>query len=208
MDKKETGKNLIETLDEAEQLQNLEQMIKNGKIIFPLKDKTYRIRKPTYEEQIEVESFRRKKYLEYIKDKSMLRRKDWIKLYKEEKGIDIDQMEGKILQLEAQKEKLEEKLATSSNDADIKALKKEIQELKLKQMDINMEKTDLLSYSIEDQLMIAVNSYYTYVVLEVKKDDKWERAFKTYEEFSKSNDNILVNRAFYYINYLIYNPLI
>lgn len=207
MDKKEIGKNITESIDEAEKLQNLEQMIKNGEIIFPLRDKKYRIRKPTYEEQIEVEGFRRKKYLEFVKDDSMLRRKEWIKIYKN-KGIDIEGMESKVLELEAQKQRLEEKLATSTNDSDIKNLKEEIVQIKEEQMDLHIEKTDLLSYSIEEQLMIAVNSYYTYAVLEIKREDKWVRAFKNYKEFCNCNDNILINRAFYYINYLIYNPVI
>lgn len=208
MDKKELGKNLVKSIEEADKLKNLEEMIKRGEIVFPLRAKVYRIRKPTYEEQLELESFRRKKYLEFIKDPTMLKRDEWIKVYKENGKADIEAMENEILQLDIKKEDLQKRLATSTNESEIKKLEKEIREIELKKMDINMEKTDLLSYSIEDQLMIAANSYYTYLVLEIKKDDKWGRVFIDYKGFCTSTDNVLINKAFYYLNCLIYSPII
>jgi len=89
---------------------------------------------------------------------------------------------------------------------EIEKMKNKILKIKEEQASINIEKTDLLSYSIEDKLLLEVNSYVTYLVLdkEIEKD-KWEKVFKTYAEFMNSEENALINQAFYYINFLIFS---
>ena len=90
---------------------------------------------------------------------------------------------------------------------DIKAIEKiknEITALRRKMWDINVEKTDLLQHSIEDQLLLSVNEYTTYLVLERKEKDKWVKNFDTYEDFQKCTDDDLMTRAFEYISNLIY----
>ena len=208
MDKKENKKaikeDFLKTIVDLEEHAELERILKKNEIIFRIGDKTYRVRKPNYEEQLDIEKFRRKKYLDFFSDDTMLTRKQWMEKYKT-KGIDLLKMDEDIIKLQNEIEALMLRLAKTTNEQDIKKLKEEILKLRNKQVDINIEKTDFLSYSIEDQLMIAVNSYFTYMVLEIKEVDNWKRMFANYKEFSQSNNTALISKAFYYINYLIYD---
>jgi len=200
---------LLKTINDIEGVENAERKVKDNKILFKVAGKVYRVRRPTYEEQMEAEKFRRKKYIEFVNDKTMMFRKQWVKIYKE-KGIDINQMEAEMSTLQAKIELVLLRLAKIQNEKDVKKLRDEVLTLRTKQAEINIEKTDLLSYSIEDQLMITINSYYAYMLLEEqdKENDKWIRVFKTYEDFSNSQDSDLINKTFYHTNYLIYTTRI
>ena len=202
--KEELAEDLLKTLRDIESETEVEKMVKDNKIEFEMDNIVFRVRKPTYEEQSELEKFRRMKYLEYLQDKSMMFRKQWAELYKE-KGIDINDYDKKMFDIQGQIDDLMIRLAQTSNEQDVETLKTDIMKLKSEQAMLNIEKTDFLSYSIEDQLMIAVNSYYTYLVLEVQKEDKWERLFTNYEDFKKSDKSKIINKAFYFVNYLIYS---
>ena len=201
--KEELKKDFLKTMAGLEKAGEVEKMIKDNRIAFRINDVDYRVRKPNHAEQMDIEKFRRKKYLELMDDDSMMFRKQWVEKYKT-KGIDIDAMEKEIVQLQNNVEALLLRLATSTNKKDIEKLKSEIVELKDKQAGLNIEKTDLLSYSIEDQLTIQVNAYYAYSVVEVRKEEKWVKLFKTYEDFANCKDTDLMNKIFYYVNYLIY----
>ena len=93
---------------------------------------------------------------------------------------------------------------TAGTDTSVKLLKDEILKLRDKQYNVSIEKTDLLSHSIEDQLVMFVNSYTTYLVLERSEGDKWAKHFDKYEKFLVSENADLISKAYYYINYLIY----
>jgi len=206
-DRNELAKKLLKDIQMAEEGNTMKEVLKDNQIPFKVKSGTYRVRRPSYNEQLKVEDFRRKKYLELIEDDTMKFRKQWIEIYKK-KNIDIDKMEVDMKAIQEEIEGLMIRLAQTENPTDVTKLETEIVALKEKQLIINIEKTDYLSYSIEDQIMITVNSYYTYIVLEkrIEVDNKitWEKAFKDYESFSNSIDNELINKAYYYINHIIY----
>ena len=203
--KKEQAKELAKTITEIEGENKVENMVKSNKIVFDIDKKNYRVRKPNYKEQEEADTYRRKKYLEYINDNTMLFRKQWIDKYKV-KGKDINAMETKMKSLQAEIETMLLRLVKIGDAKEIEKMKNKILKIKEEQASINIEKTDLLSYSIEDKLLLEVNSYVTYLVLdkEIEKD-KWEKVFKTYAEFMNSEENALINQAFYYINFLIFS---
>lgn len=202
--RKELAKELAKTVGELEQMEEMERIVKNNQIIFKVKDQLYRVRRPNYEEQIELEKFRRKKYFEFLNDKNTLFRKQLVKKLKA-KDIDIEKMEEKIIQLGVKKDNIRFKLATTANKVDVEKLKNEIREIMLEQSSISVEITDLLSYSIETQLTNEANTYYTYLVLEKEtKKGEFDRVFKKYEDFLKSKNMDLINRAFYCANKLIY----
>jgi hypothetical protein len=204
MSKDELKNELASKLMAIEQTQEVEELIKNNQLVFPVDGQNYKVRKLVYAEQMEVEKFRRKKYLEFMNDDQMLFRKQWIEKYLK-KGINIDDMDKKISELQTEIDGLLMRLATTSQNSEVEKLKTEILLLKNKQAEISIEKTDLLMNSIEDQLMIAINSYYAYMALEHEiEKDKWERAFKTYDEFLNSNNQELLNKTFYFVNLLIY----
>ena len=206
LEKEEIKKEFRETMDKLEKTQDVERMIKDNRIHFKVKDVDYKVRKPNYSEQMEIEKFRRKKNLEFMTDDTMLFRKQWVEIYKK-KGIDIDKMGDTMRSLQNKIDSLMLRLAKTQNDKDVEKLKNEIIQLKDEQASINIEKTDLLSSSIEDVLNINVTSYYAYIVLERKEGDNWVKAFATYKDFVNSHDTELLNKCLYNVNYLIYQPL-
>jgi hypothetical protein len=206
--KNEIATEFIKTLGDIEGMTEIEKMVKDNKIPFDIDGIKYRVRQPSFEEQKELEKHRRTKYIEFMNDDSMMFQKQWIEKYKA-KGIDINAMEKKIREKEKEKNQLKIKLAQTSEEKRVDELKKEILALRGEQAELNIEKTDLMSFSIEDQLMLEVNSYYTYLVLEklveVKdKGNQWIRVYKDYDEFSKSKNSTLLHKAFTYVNHLIY----
>ncbi len=217
LNKREIAEKLLKTINELDMGSAVERKIKDNKIIFKVAGKIYRVRRPTYQEQMDSEKFRRTKYVELVNDKSMLFKKQWAKKYKE-KGIDLDKMDIDVIALQNKVESIMLRLAKSQNDKDVKKLRDEIVELRTKQAMLSVEKTDLLSYSIEDQLMIAVNSYYAYLLLEkpaeINEDDKevedgkWIRVFDKYEDFTISQDSDLITKTYRYVSDLIYTPSI
>ena len=204
--KEEIQRELLKTITELEKTSEIEHLLKDNTIVYRVNDIDYRVRKTNYADQLDIEKYRRKKYFELVSDDNMMFKKQWVEKYKG-KGIDIKKMEDDISRLQAEIDSLLLRLATTTSQPDIDTLKKDITGLKGEQIAISVEKTDLLSYSIEDQLQINVNSYYTYVVLEKKENDKWIRVFAEYPDFLKSSNSELINKSFYYVNYIIYNVL-
>jgi len=198
------AKKLLEVLNKIGIDTKLENMVVNNQIKFRIDGIDYRIRKANYEEQLDIENFRRKTYLKFINDDSYLPKEQWIKKYKK-KGIDIKKLERDRIQLQAEIEQKLLQLAKVSDDKVVKDFTREIDELKEKQMNIHIKISDLLSYSLEDQLLNAVNAYYCFKILEkLDKDKKWKRVFSTYKDFMQSDNDELMSQAFYYLNYLIY----
>jgi len=202
--KEEIAKKVSKTLQELSDSVAFENIIKDNKIEFVIKDVQYRVRKPNLCEQEIADKEKNRKYVELINDDNCLFREQWIEKYKS-KGIDIEKMESKIRQLETEIEKILLKLATVSNEADVDLLKSEIEILRNEQIDLTIKKTDLLSYSIEDKLLYHVNTYVTYLVLEKKENDKYTKVFDSFEEFSSSKNSALINKSFYCINLIVYN---
>lgn len=204
-DKETLKKEFLTIMQRLENEKELEEVIKDNKIVFKVEDTKYRVRKPNYDEQTELEKVRREKYLEMLGDDTMKFRKQWITIYKN-KGIDVDKMETEVVTLQTEIDNLLLKMATTTNEEDIEKLRTVITEKKDNQAAINIEKTDLLGYSIEDALMLHATSYYTYLVLEKlePKVNKWSRVFDNYHAFASSIDADLINKAIYNVNYLIY----
>ena len=194
---------LAKEIGELESMTEVENLIKDNEIKFKLADREvqYRIRMPNYEEQRELEKFRRKKYLELIQDESIKFQKEWIEIYKK-KGIDIVAMEEKVVKLGREEEALMLKLAETSQELRVNELKEKILKIRKEISITQVEKTDLLSYSLEDLLMTEISSYIVSLVLEKLENDKYVKVFKDYDECSKSQDSILFNKSFYYSSFL------
>lgn len=204
IEKQKQAEEFAKTLGNLENVDEVENMIKDNIIEFKIKDVKYRVRQLNFDENSQLEKHRRTKYLEYVNDNSMRFHKQWLKLYLA-KGIDIEGMEQKIRDNIKIENKLMLKLAQSADKERVEDLKEQIIKVRTESALINIEKVDLLSFSIEEQLMVAVNSYYTYLSLEQLVDEKWERVYKSFEEFNKSPNTTLTTRAFQYSNALIYH---
>lgn len=201
-DKKVLAKEALQALSEIEDSLKMEQIIKDNKISFEVEGVKYHIRKPNLVEVTEIEEAKRKKYLEFIKDDSYMFRKSWIESYKK-KGIDIAEMESKGKLVKSEMEAAMLRLATATEPKAITELKNEILKLKDEQFGISMQITDLLSYSIEDQINIFSLSYTAFKVLEKEVNKEWVRAFSSYEEFRKDESKV-AQTSLFYISYIVY----
>jgi hypothetical protein len=201
--KAEIAKDALKAIQEIEDQVKVENLIKDNKIEWKDGDKTYRVRKPSFAERQEADGARRKKYLEMITDNTYLFKKQWVELYKN-KGINIGEKEKQIQFYQSDIKTLLLRLATAELPNDVQLLKTEVLKLRAQQITVSMEVTDLLSHCIEDQLMLYVNSYITYLVFEEKDGDNWVRIYKSFDEFQKSSDKCIDN-AFSYMSYLIYS---
>jgi len=191
-------------LAEINDLYEAEQLIVDNKIEFEAKGIYYRVRKPTLAEQQKCNKAKTKKYLELVNNPDFLFKEQWIAKYKE-KDIDIIKIEEGIIESQEDINKLLLRLATTDSDKEVMMLKGEITDAREKQVEFTVRKADLLSYSIEDNLAIFVNSYMTYLVLEKQiEDEKWIIAFNTYEEFENYNDMDLINKTFKHSASLLY----
>ena len=204
----DTKKKITEERDKAIDIMlekdDVESLIKDNKIEFEVKGKLFRVRKPNNDERREAISFKRKKKIEFMKDDSMLPKKQWVKLYKK-KGIDTEEMDKQIKNLVKEMEQLYIKgLKVAKNPQSLETVKKTWSEKKRKLQEIHTEKTELLSDSIEDQLSISFNSYMTYLMLEKNDGGKWTKAFEMYEKFQKCEDLELLGKAYKYMSYIEY----
>jgi len=204
VEKQRMAKEALKAMQEIEDSTRLENIIKDNKIEFKSGDKVYRVRKSTLIEQQEIDTARRKKYVEYMNDDSYLFRKQWIEKYLK-KGIDIKKMEDDIKRIEDEVKQLLLRLAQTSITKEIGELKDQILKLRDEQFSKSIEKTDLLSYCIEEQLNIVANSYTAYLTLERKEQDKWVKHFKDYDEFQNCDNMELINKVFYFMNHLLYS---
>jgi hypothetical protein len=200
VNRNEEVEKLAKEIGELDGSAEIERMIKNNVIEFSIEDTKYRVRTPNYEEQKEMEKFRRRKYLELVQDETIKFQKEWISIYKN-KDIDIEQMEQDIIKLKREEEQKLLKLAETADEKKVNNLKIEIIEIRKKIAEIQVEKTDLLSYSLEDLLQLEISSFMVYVTLEKQESDKWVKNYATYDDCAKDSGT-LFNRAFYYASYL------
>ena len=201
--KKIIAEEAMKAMQEIERETRMENVIKDNKIIFKVEEKEYRLRLPSVSEQEDIDKARRQKYIEIVQDDSYLFRKQWVDIYKK-KGIDIHKMEESIRDKMEDIRKTFLRLAEAQTPKDITNYKDEITKLRDEVQELNIRKTDLMANSIEDQLIIFVNSYTVFTVLERKENDKWVRHFTDYEVYNKSEDWKLLNKAYYYMSYLIF----
>ena len=202
-EKKIIAKEALQALAEIEDTTRMETLVKDNKIEFIIDEKIYRIRKPSFVERSEIDTARRKEYLRLIADDSYFFRKTWIDKYLK-KGIDINAMESKVKGYQGEIEAVLLRLAVAVEPKDVDLLKKEIYSLRDAQFSLSMETTDLLAHSIENQLLVFTNSYTTFVVLEEKVGEEYKKLFESYSDFM-SSDSKVIESAFMYISYLIYN---
>jgi hypothetical protein len=200
-DRLQEATKIAKQYEETSELLNAESMIKDNKIEFFIEDKKYRVRLLNLAERNELDNLRRKKFGQLIQDKDILMEKDLIKQYKE-RGIDLVDLDDQINKLNAQEFDLQIKLgeAISKNNGEVilNTYKENIDELQQKKNTITAQKSLLLEYSLENQLLSYVYQVFTYLSLEEFVNETWKRKFNTFVEFEKSLEDKIVTTAAQY----------
>ncbi len=209
LSKEQEAEKITEVINQASELEKLEEMIKNNIICFPYDGGEYRVRKPNYLEKQELREVKIKKHTE-LRTNSSYRYEAQLITELEAKGISIASFINKMTDLHQQVEELQLKLAEfgDQKEADNKIitdLKLQVYNLLVEQRNIALEKAEYLSESIESELLSLINSYTCYLCLEKKDGDKWIKTFNSYEEFMSSPQESLLNMTGYYMTLLLYS---
>jgi hypothetical protein len=206
--KKEEAEKISEVIQQAQELEKLEEMIKNNIIEFTCDDIKYRVRKPNYAERQEIRNVKISKHNE-LRNNPAWKYEVQLVTELEAKGISIASLVNKMLEKKCQIEELQIKLAEFGDQKEednkiISDLKGQIYNLLVEQRSIALEKAEYLSESIEAELLSLVNSYTCYIGLDKEDNGKWVRAFPDYDTFMNSDKDVLMYRAGYYMSLLIY----
>jgi ribosomal protein L17 len=205
-EKKAQAQDFLKFLRDLDVSASIADKVKDNKIEFGVGKETYRVRKPNYKEQKEIEKYTRKVYNDLLNDDTIQFRETIEKKLKN-KGINIEAEERKIRELQQEIERLGLR-ALQANKAEnkkvVESLKNEIIKLQLEQWGLQTYITDKLNYSLETRLLVERNGYITYIILEKKEKDQWTKAFKNYEDFMNCENAELVNKAIQYADFVVY----
>jgi enoyl reductase-like protein len=205
------SENLTKKINEASELEELEQMLKNNVIEWKEDGLIYRVRKPNFSEQNELRKAKVKRHNELRNDTNYKYEKQLIKEF-EKNGVSISNIINRQLEINRKIEELQLQLAKlgSEKEAEVKAItdyKIQIYELQTERNNLALEKMEYLSDSIETELMIFINSFTCALVLEQKESGgDWVKVFNSYEEFVNSKNDKLLEKASYYLSLIIFRP--
>jgi hypothetical protein len=192
------ARKIVKEMDEDINLKRAEELIRDNKIQFEYKEKQYRVRMLNLKEKEELDMLRRKKFGQLIQDKDILLEKDLIKVLKT-RDIDVDKINDDIKKLEVGELDLQMKLgeSISKNEDEIilKRYKDQIEEIRIKKAILDTQKTLILEFSLENQLLNYISQIITYLSADILEDGIWRRMFNSLVEFQSYSDESLINRA-------------
>lgn len=178
-------------------LTRIEELLSHNNMEFEFEGVRYRVRKLTYKEKQAAYEKQVEKVTELLTN-SKYDMEEVLKEKYKKKGIDIDIMDKKIMTLENKKHqyqlKLGELLTKQAKDSDLEVFRDEISKINEEQVGISIRKTNLLQYSVEQQALIYVYSYLTFLITERYENETWIKAFNTYDDFIDSPEE-LINKA-------------
>ena len=197
----EEAQRILDKIKEDHDLSKFEELVKDNKIEFEFDGQKYQVRMLNVAEKDELDSLRRKKFGQLIQDKDILLEKDLIRVYKE-RGLDLEEINEQIRKLDTERYsitlKLGESIADKIGEAVLKEYKNQINNLQDKIYILALQKSSLLTYSLENQLTNYVVKVLTYLSLEIYKDEKYVKAFKSIEDFEKNVNEKLIEKSIYY----------
>jgi len=189
-------KEMMEVFKDNEMMNLAETALQNNEIEFTVDNQIYRVRKATFSEKQDANRYRMKKYVELLKDPDCLLEKDLIKLYKN-KGIDIEKFDKEVQALTKQQQtlmfELGKAIKENKPETELIKYKTEINNLVAQVQKLTTEKQQYVEFSLENRIIMEVYSYLIWLTSEKKVNDKWEKIWKTHEEFlSYKPDELLM----------------
>jgi len=190
-------------------LNNIQDLLKKNEIEFELEGTKYRIKKPDFKQKQEAYQKRIEKFTELLANDKYLLEEGLKKMYLK-RGIDLDGMLRKMVQLQKERDnfslKLGEVIANKGSQSDMEQYKDEIEKLNATIQELSAKRTGLLEFCIENQVLIYTYSYLTSVITDklVKDGDKenWVKVWNTLDEFQEDKDRI-ANKISYYAAFII-----
>jgi len=196
--KLEEAKKIVNEMDKEITLSKAEDLVRDNKIEFEHSGQQYRVRLLNMKEKNELELMRRKKFGQLILDKDILLAKD-LRAALQTRGIDLDDLDNQIQKLDAQYKQvslqLGESLSKNEGDTILKSYEEKITLIKEEKDTLVTQKMLLLNDSLENHLESYVYQVVSYLALEKKVDEKWEKSFASFDDFLVCADEELINKA-------------
>lgn len=216
IEKKEKIEEISNKLKDILNMNEIESLLKSNEIVFEEGDMKYRVRKPSFKQKQEAINKRVEKFTELIKNDKYMLEED-LKVQYLKRGIDIDGYTKKIQQAMQERDrlmlKLGEEIKNKTDEKDWALYKEEIEKTNVDIQRYTIEKTKLLEFSIENQVLIYTYSYLTFLLGEKylkgkdlgegnkEPDPGWLKVWNTWEEFQNEKEN-LINKFAYYTTFL------
>lgn len=205
--KEEISIEMTEKLNQLKAMDEARELVRDNINEFSYKGNLYKVHRPLSWEKDEIKVQRTVKYTEFLENPKYRFKKQLVMMLAE-KGVDVMAMERDAQKLFNEEKNLLKRLAQTTTEPDITTLKKDIDDVRVLQEENFVEREGLLQYCIEKQLEDHCRFYLLYLVLEVKNGEAWEKVYKTYQDFQKADDDIMLGRAAQLLAYLIYNESI
>lgn len=199
--KEQEIENIKKKMTDILDLTEIEELLKSNEKIFEDNGVTYRVRKPNYKEKQEVYQKRVEKFTELLGNEKYSLESNLKKMYLK-RNIDIDamtiNMTNKIKRRDELMLQLGELIKNGGSEDDLKKYEDEIKLLQEEIKLISINKTSLLEFSIENQVIIYTYSYLTFLVSEKKEGENWVKVWKDFNEFQNDSTSI-GNKLAYYV---------
>jgi len=199
----ETDK-LRNKITEFLEIDKLAEMVTNNTIEFTHRDVEYRATRPTHKQKQELNEKRIERFTELMSNDKYVMEDRLIEMYFK-KGIDIKELDSKVRVLEKQKQdymfKLGQAIKEGKSNTDLLTFKTEIQKITEQHQELLMKRAIYMDTSLESQVSVFVYSYLSYLCIQKKVEDKWDKAWSSYEQFME-NDEALINLSVFYESFL------
>lgn len=195
----EEAANLLKSIKEKSNIDNIEEMIKDNVIYFDYKGEKYRVRLLNQGEKAELHMLESKKFGELIRQKNILFKREMMEDLKKREVIDIIELEDEQKKLIAEEKslnmKLGEALSKNSGDAVLKTLEEQIKTIENKIQILTIQINTFLEFTLENIFFEYLAKIITMLSLEKLVNEKWERVFKTVEAFEEYTDEDFLIKA-------------
>lgn len=185
----------------------VEKYLDKNEIEFDFKKEDYRVRRLTYKEKLSLNEKRIEKQIFLLKAKDAKGEYKYLaeadlKLIYKERNIDIDDMDKRLFGLRTQESHLMKKLGKAlkekkASNQELHNYEEEIEKIREDIRVLTATKTNLLNFSLEQQVLVYVYSYATFLVTEKKVENKWVRLWNTFDKYLNADEG-LINLASLY----------
>lgn len=208
---KQNLKEITEIINKSIDLAALEEALQKNYFEVEIDGELYRIKKPGFAQKQAVYEAKIKKISSLLKEGVLMFERDLRESLKA-RGVDIEQFEKDIIEIEKKKkytqDLLGKALADKKGEDELNAMKDSIEALQQEQADLSIAKTQYLQMSIEHQVLVYSYAYLTTLVAEKLVDEKWVKIWDTYEAFQKEENESLVNKISLYASLMIKDELL
>lgn len=191
---------VLKEITDALDMTEIEELLKSNEKIFTIEGITYRVRKPSYREKQELYQKRMEKFTELLNNEKYYLEEDLKKLYKK-RNIDVDnitlEINNKINRRNDLMIQLGELLKNNSPESDLEKYKDEILILQNEIKSLSLNKSRLLEFSIEKQVLNFIYTHLTFLISEKKEGDNWVKVWNTYDDFQNDSSSLANQLSFY-----------